>query len=350
MKKVVVKEWSELKDIWNELISKNPIATPFQSYEFLSLTGKGKPSHKDFFRLLGLWEFNAVLYDDTEPIAIAPLLVKTRHGKSIAYFRGYFTVANQLDMIYATLRYSDFTILMDGIRKCLGNVCFHLDKIYSQSPTSDYLKTYLSSAKIYENECFEITIPETYDDWYNGLHKSVRQNLRTAKNRMATDHVECRTKFYIGTNIDPAIYKEMMYVYADRFLVKNSLRFGPLRYLAKKALYLFILKDRVTRWLNKTDTCYHVIVYMNDKVAAFTSGLIYQDKRIHGSRHAINKEFGKYKPGAVLHSATIAYLAEQNYAGKIDVQKLDLGQGGSGGMAYKAALGANVYYTYSFVG
>ena len=348
MREIVKKEWSALKPIWDGLIQENPIATPFQSYEFLSFTGKGKPQRKDLFRTIGLRELNLVLYIDHTPIAIAPLLYKTKKGKSTVYLRGHFTVANQLDLIYTSLSYDDFKFLMDGIRNTLGEVSFFLDRIYCQSQTSDYLKKYLPSAEISEIESFAIPIPKHYDDWYQSLRKSARQKLNNTKNRMAKDGVRCETSFYIGEKIDSAIYKDMIFVCVDRFLVKNRFRFGPLQYLVKKVLQFFLIKDKVSQWLRTTNNCFHVIVYMNGEIAAFTCGLICNNKRILLNRLAIYTKFGRYNPGGVLLSSAVGYLIEQNAAGNTDIDKLDMSQGGQGGMSYKAAYGGEVYYNYIF--
>ena len=349
MKEIVKKDWSELPSIWNELLDQNPVATPFQSYEYLSLTGKGKPQRKDLFRTLGVRELNLVLYADAVPVAIAPLLYKRRNGKTTVYFRGHFTVANQLDFIYADLSYDDFRFFMDGIRDLLGNVSFFLDRVYGKSQTSGYLKKYLVSAEIQEHESFAIRIPDHYDDWYTGLHKSRREKLNNIKNRVTKDNVQFSVKVYAGEKIDSRVYHKMMFTYVGRFLVKNHFRFGPLQYFVQKVLQLYLLKDKTSRYLNSTGSAFHVIVYMNHEIAAFTSGLIGKDKRMIGNRLAINTKYGRYSPGVVLLSSTIRYLAEQKEAGKTDVEILDMGQGGDGGMSYKTAYGGDIYYNYSFM-
>ena len=349
MKVIKKKEWFELQSVWNDLIDKNPIATPFQSYEFLTLTGKGRPRCNDVFRTIGLHELNLVLYSDNVPIAIAPLLYKIKKGKATVYFRGHFTGANQLDLIYSNISYDDFVFLMDGIRKLLGNVSFFLDRVYCKSPTSDYLKKYLSSAEIQEHECYAIHIPKKYDDWYNGLHKSRREKYRQIKNRVAKDNVQCTTSYFVGEKIDSAIQKEINLVYVDRYMSRCKYGFGPFKCFVKKAMQDYLKKDKMSQWLNHTDDSFHVIVYMNHEIAAFANGVICKDKRMLGSRLAMNMKFSRYTPGAVLFSSMISYLSEQNEAGKIDIEYLDMGQGGHGNMAYKATYGGEVYHNYTFI-
>ena len=349
MRKIVKKEWSELPSIWQPLFDGNPLATPFQSYEFLTFTGKGKPIRNDWFRTVGLQELNLVLYSDNNPIAIAPMLYKTKNGKSKVYFRGHFAAAAHLDLIYASLSYDDFVYLMDGIRTILGEVSFFLDRVYSKSPTSEYLKTYLSTAEIQEHECFSIPTPDTYDDWRKGLSKSRRATLKLCKNRIAKDHVECTVSCFVGEKMDDATLKEMMSVYADRFLARNHYIFGSFNHLSKKALQVYLMEDKLTRWINNADNNFHVVVYMNHKIAAFASGLIGKDKRMLGCRLAIYTKFKRYSPGTVLISSAMQYLADRKAAGKHDIEEFDMGQGGHDGMIYKQKHGGKVYYNYTFI-
>ena len=349
MKEIKNKEWSELASIWNVLIDGNPIATPFQSYKYLTFTGKGKPLRNDLFRTLGLQELNLVLYVDHTPIAIAPMLFKKQKGKTTVYFRGHFTVANHLDFIYANLSYDDFVFLMDSIRSLLGDVAFFLDRVYCQSPTSEYLKRYLPSALMQEHECFAVPVPKTYDDWYQSLTKSRREKIRQSNNRIANDHAQCSVSYFAGEKIKAATYREIISVYADRFLVKNHYIFGSFNHLAKKVLQVFLLKDKMTQWLNNANNSFHVVVYINHEVAAFSSGLISKDKRILGCRFAIYTKYKRYTPGAILISSTIGYLVEQKAAGKLDIAQLDMGQGGDGGMTYKSTYGGEVYSNYTFI-
>ena len=349
MNKIVKKEWSELQPIWNGLLNANPVATPFQSYEYLSFTGKGKPSHKAPFRLCGVRELNVVLYSDNKPIAIAPMLYKKKKGRTTVYLRGHFTALNQLDFIYADLCYDDFKFLMDGIRKLLGDVSFFFNRIYYLSPTRDYLKQYLPSAEMQTHEGFAIRIPQEYDDWYNSLSKSVCATLRLSRNRITKDEIQCATSFYVGDTIDSDTYEKMLSVYVDRFLVKNNIRLGPLQKLAKMVLRFYVHKEKMMQWIKTTDHSFHVVVYMNNQIAAFASGLLCKNKRMIGSKLAINSDFKRYSPGAVLIRSSIEYLSEQKKSNGITIDLFDMGRGGEGGMAYKRSYGGEPYYNYTFI-
>ena len=296
MKQVVEKKWDELLPVWNELYHKNNTATPFQSYEFLTLTKKGKPYRKDLFRLVGLKEWNLVLYKDGCAIAIAPLLVKKERNRHVVYLRGHFTAANQLDFIYGDWSHEDFRFLMDYIVDTLGDASFFLDRVSEKTVTCGYLKEYFAEKKIEEQECFAISTDQSHDDWLKSLSKSVRRNLKTHYNRLQRDNLEWSIRVFTGQKLDGRLSKQMMGVYADRFIVKNSLNFGPLKKPVVKMLQMFLLRDKITRWLSSSEDNFHIVLYISGDVAAFSSGIICSDKRIIMARLAILTKYARYGP------------------------------------------------------
>jgi hypothetical protein len=348
MREVVAKRWDELPAIWHGLYDRNNAATTFQSYEFLTFTGRGKPQRKDLFRLIGVREWNLVLYRDGEAVAIAPLLVKKKRGRTTVYLRGHFTVANQIDFIYADWSYDDFKFLMDYIKERLGQVSFFLDRVSERTVTCQYLKQYFADKNIEEYDCFAIPVPDDYDEWWRGLSRSTKQNINTHRNRLKRNNLDFSFRFVYGEKLDRSLCCRMMWVYADRFLVKNGLYLGPLRRPVTWALRAFLLRDKMTRWMNREDGNFHAVMFVGGEVAAFLSGLIFKDKRLLASRLNINTKYVWYSPGNLLVSATMQHIIEQNRAGAMDIKELDLSQGGDDGMAYKRVLGGKVHHTYVF--
>jgi len=349
MRKIVEKQWDELPQIWQELLDKDPNATPFQDYAFLNFTGKGKPQRKDMLRLIGLKELNLVLYNDNEVTAIAPLLFKKKNNKSIVYFRGHFTTASQLDFIFdPEWSYEDFAFLMDGIKGVLGTVHYFLDRVSEHSATSAYLKRYLKSPKIEDHDCYAIPVTEQYDEWFLNLHRHTRKNLNRRNNLLITECRNAQKVFVCGDKIDAKTSRQMMNIYAQRFLEKNKFQFGALTFIVKQVLIYILLHDKMTYWLNNAPNSYHLILYANNEIVAFTSGLITKNKYIVFSRLAINSKYSKYGPGGLLMNYMMQYVIEQNHNGNMDIEHLDLGQGGDNGMEYKQAFGGKLHHKYTF--
>ncbi len=350
MREVHEMKWRDLLPIWEEFYQKNQTATPFQSYEFLTFTGLGKPYRKDLFRLVGVREWNLVLYCNGTPVAIAPLLIKNKNGRQSVYLRGHFTVANQLDFIYADLSYDDFKYLMDYIKARLNNPSFVLDRVSEKTATCGYLKEYFASGKIEEQKCFSIHIAEGFDEWRKNLSRSARQNLSNHYHRLERDKLTWFVCFCFGEKVETCLCKKLMWVYADRFIIKNDCNFGVLTKLATRMLRKYLLRDRMTRWMNRGEGNFHAVLYIEGDVAAFTSGLCCRDKRIILSRLAINTKYGKYSPGGILISSVIRHIIEENARGAMDIRELDLSQGGQGGMCYKQAYGGKPHFNYAFYG
>ncbi len=350
MKEVREMKWRELQPIWQQFNERSQTATPFQSYEFLTFTGRGKPYRNDLFRLVGISEWNLVLYSDGVPVVIAPLLIKMKHGRHIVYFRGHFTVANQLDFIYADYTYDEFKFLMDHIKANLKNPEFILDRVSEKTVTCGYLKSYFESGKIEEHTCFSIPISKSYDDWRKTLSRSARQNLSNHYHRLERDKLNWSVCFCYGEKVEACLCKKLMWVYADRFIIKNDCNFGVLTKLATRMLRKYLLRDRMTQWMNSADGNFHAVLYIEKDVAAFASGLCCRDKRIILSRLAINTGYAKYSPGGLLISSVIRHIIAENAKGEMDVSELDLSQGGQEGMCYKQAYGGKPHYNYVFYG
>ena len=279
MRQIHEKKWSELSSIWHELYEKNLTATPFQSYEFLTHTQKGKPYRKDLFRLIGVREWNLVLYDDDKPVAIAPLLVKKVHGKHRVVLRGHYTVANQLDFIYESWSYDDLKFLMDHIKTKLGCVSFLLDRISEKTVTCGYLQNYFSPDCFERAECFSIPVAEDYNVWLKSLSRSARGNISTYYNRLRKDNQPWSIDVYCNQSIDKKLTKKLMRVYADRFISKNGFRMGFCRKIVSWLLHLYLVKDQMTRWMNRGEGNFHAVLNIGSDVAAFASGLICRDKK-----------------------------------------------------------------------
>jgi hypothetical protein len=350
MREIIKKEWCEIEADWRRLFNNNGSATPFQSYDFLTFTGKGKLYRTDLFRLVGLKELNLVLYKDSEPIAIAALLFKKKKEKHLCYMRGHFTAANYLDFVYQPdLCSEDFCFLMDGIRDALGDVSFQFDRIPEESLTCHYMKQYFASDRIDPCESAYIPLTQSYESWLSGLHKSVRQSMNNHRNRIVRDQVNRSAVYYWGPTIDQEIYKKAMLVCADRFMVKNRFRFGLLSTLARKALAVLLMKEKLTQWVSRSDNSFTAILYMNDEIAAFANALVCKDKRLSGVRFAISSKYAKYSPGGLLISSMVKHLIDLNQQGAIQIDRLDMGQNVSGGSSYKYSYGGVTSHMYHFM-
>lgn len=73
------------------------------------------------------------------------------------------------------------------------------------------------------HECVDIFLESDYDSHFKQLSKSVRQNIRTAYNRMQKDGVDFDFHFYIGgKNIPAKIKRDSKRCYLKRQLITHE--------------------------------------------------------------------------------------------------------------------------------
>lgn len=349
MRVVVSKQWRKLQAVWQHLYDSNPSASPFQSYDYLSRTGKGQPSRREPLRLMGVKELNLILYNDGEPVAVAALLYHKKNGRRICYLRGHFTAASYLDLVYVPgFSYDDFTALMNDIKARLGNAVFQFDRIRDNSVTCQFMCTYFSKSHINKHECAAISLAQSCESWQLSLHKSTRQSLSNRRNRLLHDKAEWSVVIRRGCDVDMGTYKKAMRVCAERYMTKNTFRLGALAGPAAKLLAHLLLRDKITQWVAQSQDSLVALLYINGEIAAFASMVVSKDKRVSGIRFAICSRFSRYAPGGLLLSALIRHLINSRQRGELDAGELDMGQGISGGSAYKFAYGGEKRYLYYF--
>jgi hypothetical protein len=142
----------------------------------------------------------------------------------------------------------------------------------------------------------------------------------------------------------------MLSVYADRFLVKNRFRFGPLHSAVKVLLLTILINDRISQWLRQAENNFHAILYINGRVAAFASGLVHKNGRLVVDRLNMLTPYARYSPGGLLISTMIRHITELNASRRVPINQMDLSQEGRKENSYKISYGGQLYYNYTFAG
>lgn len=271
------------------------------------------------------------------------------------------------------------------------NGCEYCDFIYADNVNIERyvekLKVYLDSpilcpmvlenAKLYQECCcfssysfireksnVHIFLDNKYNDYFSGLSKSVRQNLRTAYNRLFKDSHTFEIKIihnidnitsseYISQNGIQAsmecnyitkkitlsekeeLFSTMIDLYVDRHSKQYNVQTSSLKKWYLKKLNFSTVS------LKKLDNGFSSLLFIDGKLAAFMSGF----KNQYGTtlvipRLSINSDFLFYSPGLMLVNETIKYLYSQT-----SVKELDLSQGTE---KYKFDMGGEVHITKWF--
>ncbi len=217
------------------------------------------------------------------------------------------------------------------LRESIGHP-FYLSRLLSESETLEYLKQH--STLVNSHECVDISLQSDYESHIKNLSKSVRQNIRTAYNRMQKDGIDFDFRFYIGSkNIPTSAKKDSKRCYLKRqleythsFCTKVK-HFIGLNWLRHDNFSLF-----------KNENSVNATLYLNGRIAACFMGALNDTKdRVVVPRLAFSTEFRKYSPGYVLLCECM-----KNVLANTDIRHIDLCRGTE---KYKSDLGGSKYLT-----
>lgn len=166
-----------IKNEWIELQNKGALNTPFQEYEYVKRAWKlFYPYYLTRKCLAYFYSF----YEDGHCVMILPVVhyLISRKAELLLCVNGLnYCDVLALDESYVKLALAMMSKEYDSLR---------CSNVLENSLLFSALKDRLSSDYIKNNVC--IHFGEDYDAYYKSLSKSVRQNLRTAYNRLSTDN------------------------------------------------------------------------------------------------------------------------------------------------------------------
>lgn len=283
----------------------------------------------------------AILYQGNIPILGGHFFVK-RSGKR----RGIFLLGSGGETDYYDLVYFSTQASEDYIDFFLNQVAekskcqdFTFMQIPNESLLSKWAKR-LSIEPYYVNECAWVNLQGTFEEYLASLSKSVRQNIRTANNRLTKDKHIATLDIYDETDLPSDKITEIINLYESRRKAKNEIRSvkiwlrEQLRKHNKKKYNIIAeaMKDMKGKFL--------AVYNIDSEIAAYCFGL----KNKNGlsiciMQVAINDDYNKYSPGILLLVEVFKKIMEQK-----DGQNFlfDLTNGNE---KYKYSLGAVSHYT-----
>ncbi|MEN6460264.1 MAG: GNAT family N-acetyltransferase [Syntrophomonas sp.] len=320
--------FSSIEDIWDDLYQNNSHISPYMSYSF-------QKTYKRYLWLgskrFGMQYLCYVVYDGAEAIAIIPLIRR----RNDYYLAGDLCATGYLDCIYSD-QITDRQ--MEEIEKLLkekagAGTKFHLNKL---NQSSLLMQHYASRVSPERATCVSISLPDSYDDYFASLSKSVRQNVRTAKNRMQREGKEWNVETTVGVPVSWSLSKQLLEVYNKRLEKRDGKKVGAItRYVREHfnpiTLAASHMKDNIVS-----------ILYIDGRIAAFMMGLI--DNRERTAlipRLAIDSDYSVYCPGFLLVCEASRFLIAHT-----QVRNLDLSRGDE---QYKYSLGGTEHFNYSIV-
>lgn len=190
-------------------------------------------------------------------------------------------------------------------------------------------------------ECVRIDFGDDIDAHLKGLKSSVRQNIRTAYNRLNRDNKQYSLQIFDHQTIDQATWDEMMDIYLKRLFDKYKQKKAN-NALKKRERYFFYRHFKHdTRSLRLLSNTWHAVLRIDGQLAAFMSGFVnHSGTEIVIPRLAIDATFSFYSPGYILICEALRTLAD-----KTQVRTLGLSRGEE---KYKYDLGGTAYQTLDF--
>jgi hypothetical protein len=267
------------------------------------------------------------------PIFVAPLLVNKK--EKLIYLLGEFSSVGHLDFIYSsTLNVEQFKEIFKLVFSDYRGYTFYCDRISQFSLTKRVLDAN-QVLPIRKDICVKIDLTN-YDEWYKGLSKSCRQNIRTSYNRINNNNAEMSFYLYVKNTPPKKMWGENIKLFSKRILEHTK--------LSKRLLSaMIILKkyEALSKALYESSNIIFASVYINQKLAASLNGIIANDGRAIITRLSIETELGKFSPGGLLLNETIKEVCDKHCF----IKSIDLSRGNE---PYKYTYGGNEHYNHVY--
>lgn len=260
-----------------------------------------------------------LFYEHDSIKAIAPML-KYSNGRMELF--GFANGFNESGMVFESERILPECIRL--IKEMYGQVEFL--KIDERSPLVAF-----AQYDAHSTSNAEIRFGNDFDEYFKKLSKSVRQNIRTAYNRLSSDDNTVEIKVFAGDDELPI--DDIINLYSQRHEKKYAVKTGFLKKWFLKT------QSFATQLYLHSPNALTFVLYINGSMAAFMSGLS-GNCRLIIPRLSIDETFKRYSPGMLLVIEAIKYLIKST-----DIRVLDLSQGQE---QYKYNLGAVEHLSYRF--
>ena len=219
----------------------------------------------------------------------------------------------------------------------IGHKCY-----FRRLPSEALLRDDINGIKLDNKQqiCVKIDFDCGVENLLHSLHKSVRQNVRTAYNRLNKDNIGVELKVYRGSQMTDSVWRQIMDIYLDRLFskYKTKAKRNTIQKFIHYWKYRYIKHD--TQSLRHLSNSFHAVLVGNGDIMAFLSGFMsMDDTTLVVPRLAINDSYHFYSPGYLLIVETLRYLEHETHCRCLDLSR--------GDERYKTDLGGTNYYTES---
>lgn len=307
-------KWKHVKKEYESAYRSRTDFSPFLSPQFIQNTKK----HKLFFSRSRFKKFIVAKGIFKNGTIYAPILL----GDEISII-GDYTSASYTDLIVSQ-RISNIQVKI-----FVTKLCELLKKDFVFEKILPFCGAYNLLGLTPKTDCVRIHIEGSFEDYFNSLKKNVRQNYRTAYNRLNRENKDICTHFCFNKKLTKSLKRKFLKLYSDRSKEWDS---------TNKSIFHTIHRryfDLMNNCLGKIDNNFYSFITIDNKICGFMMGVLTEDKKICiVPRLAINSQYGVYCPGLLLIVETIKELI------KINCKYLDLSRGTE---KYKFTVGGEQY-------
>lgn len=298
-----IEDFDSIRDDWEKL-EKGKEMTVYQSFSWNRLLIQ---EHFNTF-LVHLFS-SIVIYtvkENNKINAIIPLIVQKRSNKTKwfgrnrgVYILGHASYSDYLNVIYEDIDDNVFERLLVQLKKDLGSYIFNFTDLIEGTKFENFIerkgiKKQDSTVSVAVNKC------ESAEDYNKILSKHVRQNLRTAVNRMNKDGIKYEYKIIWGKIEDCSLLEQLRELHIERMSVKNNVDTDLIHKLSSKVRIFYkrrkeLSNNIVYESMKIMENSVFVIVYLNNQISGYLYGL-YESHKVYIMQNCFKNEYKFYSP------------------------------------------------------
>ena len=308
-------KWNEIKTEYGIAFDKGDLFSPFLCPKFIDATLK----YKVFFLKSIFKRFIVAKGVFCDGVVYAPLFI----GKKSISLIGDYTSASYTGFVFTD------NIQKESIKTFVTELTkkFKRDFIFEKIMPSDGICNVLSLSN--GTDCMRAVFNSSFDDYFNSLSKSVRQNYRTAINRLNRENKKMHIDFYVGQRVPKKYKKQILSLYVKRSKQWSKKNRSILSFFHRRFF------DLMNNNLDKIENSFCSIVFIDNDICGFMMGAFTNDHSVCSiPRLAIDTRYGVYCPGLLLIIKSAQHLIQ------IGCNCLDLSRGKE---QYKYRVGAKEY-------
>lgn len=334
-----------------KMLEKGTDMTAFQTFDWNKLLLEEFFSSKSNTRFADIYLYS--IQDGAKVILLAPIIVqkigmRLLYGgrKKGIYLLGQNSYSDYLNFIYS--EFSElaieqiFTILKRDFKKST----IFIDFLRSDTCLNHYLSK-IGKAPNKSSFAVYVDIMSSVEDFNKSLSKSVRQNLRTASNRMQKNNIDYKLEVFSRLQ-DHDLVIQLEKIYQERATEKNNKHnldfkhflFRKIRYLQKKQFTRTY--NIITQSMLQMENSILIVVYLNNDIAGYVYG-IRDNNAIRVMQNCFNSQYKFYSP---MFKGVYDFISDECTNHKLSISQIDFTRGEED---YKYKLGGKkvelVHYT-----